>query len=223
VRRDLAIDGPSGSGKTSVGVRVASELGLMLVDSGLLYRVFTAAYVEQFPSDRCLRSDRLSGILERCISYEPGGTILFDGRILRLSLHDPRVDSLVSPVSAVPQVRAAVNRELRRIASFQDVVMVGRDIGTTVLPEAFLKVFITADPNVRARRRVAQLERQGIPVDYGAVLANMKERDAIDSSREDSPLRCTDEHIRLDNSPDGSDGVVQAILAEYRRRLEHAI
>jgi cytidylate kinase len=116
-----------------------------------------------------------------------------------------------------------VNRELRRIASFQDVVMVGRDIGTTVLPEAFLKVFITADPDVRARRRVAQLERQGIPVDYGAVLANMKERDAIDSSREDSPLRCTDEHIRLDNSPDGSDGVVQAILAEYRRRLEHAI
>ena len=223
MRRDIAIDGPSGSGKTSVGLGVAAELGLMLVDSGLLYRVFTAAYAEQFPSDRCLRSDRLLDILERCISYEPGGTVLFGGRVLQLSLHDPRVDRLVSPVSAVPQVRAAVNRELRRIASFQDVVMVGRDIGTTVLSEAFLKVFITADPDVRARRRVAQLKRQGILVDYGTVLANMKERDTIDSSREDSPLRCTDEHIRLDNSPDGSDGVVQTILSEYRRRLEHAV
>jgi len=223
LRRDLAIDGPSGSGKTSVGIRVAAELGLMLVDSGLLYRVFTAAYVEQFPADRCPRSDRLSGILERCISYEPGGTVLFGGCVLQLSLHDPKVDDLVSPVSAVPQVRAAVNRELRRIASFQDVVMVGRDIGTTVLSEAFLKVFITADPDVRARRRVAQLKRQGILVDYGTVLANMKERDTIDSSREDSPLRCTDEYIRLDNSPDGSDGVVQMILSEYRRRLEHAV
>src|SRR5450756_2363865 len=76
---------------------------------GLLYRVFTAAYAEQFPSDRCLRSDRLLDILEHCISYEPGGTVLFGGRVLQLSLHDPRVDSLVSPVSAVPQVRTAVN------------------------------------------------------------------------------------------------------------------
>lgn len=223
MRRDIAIDGPSGSGKTSVGLRVAAELGLMLVDSGLLYRVFAAAYAEQFPSDRCLRRDHLLGILERCISYEPGGTVLFGGRVFGLSLHGPRVDSLVSPVSAVPEVRAAVNRELRRIALLQDVVMVGRDIGTTVLPNGLLKVFITADPGVRARRRVAQLERQGIPVDYGAVLANIKERDAIDSSREDSPLRCTEEYVKLDNSADGPDGVVQAILSEYRRRLNDVV
>ena len=223
MRRDIAIDGPSGSGKTSVGLRVANELGLMLVDSGLLYRVFTAAYVEQFPSDCCLQSDRLLGILKRDISYEPGGTVLFGGRVLQVPLHDPRVDSLVSPVSAMPRVRAAVNRELRRIASFQDVVMVGRDIGTTVLPDALLKVFITADPEVRARRRVAQLERQGMPIDYGAVLTNIKERDSIDSSRDDSPLRCTEEHIKLDNSADGPDGIVQAVLSEYCRRLEHAV
>lgn len=223
MRRDIAIDGPSGSGKTSVGLRVAAELGLMVVDSGLLYRVFTAAYAEQFPSDRFLQIGRLQGILDHCVTYEPSGTVLFGGRVLQLSLHDPRVDSLVSPVSAVPQVRAAVNRELRRVVLLRDVVMIGRDIGTTVLPHAFLKVFITADPDVRARRRVAQLERQGIPVDYGAVLSNIKERDAIDSSREDSPLQCTDEHINLDNSTEGSDGVVQEILAEYRRRLEHAV
>jgi cytidylate kinase len=223
VRRDIAIDGPSGSGKTSVGLRVAAELGLMLVDSGLLYRVYTAAYAEQFPSDDCPQSDRLVRILEHGVRYEPGGVVLFDGRVLKVALHDPTVDRLVSPVSAVPQVRAAVNRELRSIALLQDVVMVGRDIGTTVLPEAFLKVFITADPDVRARRRVAQLERQDISVDYGAVLANIKERDAIDSSREDSPLRCTEEHVELDNSADGSDGVVQAIVSEYRRRLEHAV
>jgi cytidylate kinase len=202
---------------------VAAELGFMLVDSGLLYRAYTAAYAEQFPSDRCPQNGRLLRILERGIRYAPGGTVLFDGRVLQVSLHDPTVDRLVSPVSAVPQVRAAVNRELRSIALLQDVVMVGRDIGTTVLPDAFLKVFITADPDVRARRRVAQLERQGISVDYGAVLANIKERDAIDSSREDSPLRCTEEHVKMDNSADGADGVVQAILFEYRRRLEYAV
>lgn len=223
MRHDIAIDGPSGSGKTSVGLRVAAELGFMLVDSGLLYRAYTAAYAEQSPSDRCPQSGRLLRILERGIRYEPGGTVLFDGRVLQVSLHDPTVDRLVSPVSAVPQVRAAVNRELRSIALLQDVVMVGRDIGTTVLPDAFLKVFITADPDVRARRRVAQLERQGISVDYGAVLANIKERDAIDSSREDSPLRCTEEHVKMDNSADGADGIVQAILFEYRRRLEYAV
>jgi len=223
VRRDVAIDGPSGSGKTSVGLRVAADLGFMLVDSGLLYRVYTAAYAEQFPSDPCPQSDRLLRILERGVGYGPGGRVLFDGRVLKVPLHHSTVDRLVSPVSAVPQVRAAVNRELRSIALLQDVVMVGRDIGTTVLPEAFLKVFITADPHVRARRRVAQLERQGISVDYCAVLANIKERDAIDSSREDSPLRCTDEHVELDNSADGSDGVVQAIVSEYCRRLEHAV
>ncbi len=220
---DIAIDGPSGSGKTSVGLRVAAELSLMLVDSGLLYRVYTAGYVEQYPSDRCLRSDRLPRILERGVSYEPGGTVLYDGRVLQVSLHDPRVDSLVSPVSAIPLVRAVVNRELRRIAASRDVVMVGRDIGTTVLPEALLKVFIMADPEVRASRRVIQLGRQGMPIDYDAVLANIKSRDTIDSSRKESPLRCTEEYMKLDNSADGPDEVVQAILSEYRTRLEHVI
>lgn len=223
MKGDIAIDGPSGSGKTSVGLRVAAELSLMLVDSGLLYRVYTAGYVEQFPSDYCLRSDRMPQIFEHGVSYESGGTVLYDGRVLQVSLHDPRVDSLVSPVSAIPIVRAAVNRELRRIAASRDVVMVGRDIGTTVLPGALLKVFITADPEVRASRRVAQLERQGMPIDYDAVLANIKSRDTIDSSRKESPLRCTEEYMRLDNSADGCDDVVQTILSEYRKRLGHAI
>lgn len=220
---DIAIDGPSGSGKTSVGLRVAAELSLMLVDSGLLYRVYTAGYVEQYPSDRRLRSGRLPRILERGVSYESGGTVLYGGRVLQVSLHDPRVDGLVSPVSAIPLVRTAVNRELRRIAASRDVVMVGRDIGTTVLPRALLKVFITADPEVRASRRVIQLERQGMPIDYNAVLANIKSRDAIDSSRKESPLRCTEEYMKLDNSADGSDEVVRAIVSEYRTRLKNAV
>jgi cytidylate kinase len=195
----------------------------MLVDSGLLYRVYTAGYVEQYPSDRRLQSDRLPRILERGVSYESGGTVLYGGRVLQVSLHDPRVDGLVSPVSAIPLVRTAVNRELRRIAASRDVVMVGRDIGTTVLPRALLKVFITADPEVRASRRVIQLERQGMPIDYNAVLANIKSRDAIDSSRKESPLRCTEEYMKLDNSADGSDEVVRAIVSEYRTRLKNAV
>ena len=146
-----------------------------------------------------------------------------DGKVLQLSLHSPEVDRLVSPISAVPRVRVAVNSELRRIAIAHDVVMAGRDIGTTVLPKALLKVFMTADAEVRARRRVEQLKRQGLVADFAAVLENIQERDKIDSSRQDSPLRWTDEYIIINNSLDGFDDAVQSILLEYRRRLANAV
>ncbi len=220
---DIAIDGPSGCGKTTVGMHVATCLGLMFVDSGLLYRGFTAAYLTRYPEDPSLQSEHLKKVLEGIISYGSAGEVQFDGRKLHVSLHDPRVDGMVSPVSAVPAVRLAVNRELRRIAGLEDVVMVGRDIGTTVLPQAFLKVFITAASEVRARRRTAQLARDGITADYAKVLANIRERDVIDSSRLDSPLQCNETYMELDNSADGSDGVVQAILAEYHRRREYVV
>jgi len=223
MNRDIAIDGPSGSGKTSVGLRVSEALDLMFVDSGLLYRVFTAAYVEQFPADQHLDDVHLAQILECPVNYEADGTVQCDGKVLQLSLHSPEVDRLVSPVSAVPRVRVAVNRELRRIAIAHDVVMVGRDIGTTVLPKALLKVFMTADAEVRARRRVDQLRRQGVVADFAAVLENIQERDRIDSSRQDSPLRWTDEYIIINNSLDGFDDAVQSILLEYRRRLANAV
>ncbi|MHB8071724.1 MAG: (d)CMP kinase [Candidatus Cryosericum sp.] len=223
MRHDIAIDGPSGSGKTTVGISVAACLGLVFIDSGLLYRVFTAAYVAEYPEDVSVRAEHLGVVATGAVSYEIDGKVLFDERELQMSLHDPRVDSMVSPISTVPDVRVAVNRELRRIAALKDVVMVGRDIGTTVLPRAFLKVFITAGPDVRAARRTAQLARQGIVADYCDVLANIKERDAIDSSRADSPLQCNGTYMKVDNSTEGSDEVVQAILAEYRRRLERAI
>lgn len=223
MKGDIAIDGPSGSGKTSVGLRVAAALDLLFIDSGLLYRVYTAAYVQKFPESASLEEDHLKRILEYPILYEADGTVLFDGKTLSLSLHDPRVDQLVSPVSAVPRVRASVNCELRRIAAAHDVVMAGRDIGTTVLPSALLKVFITADAELRARRRVGQLDRQGTTADFSIVLANIRERDRIDSSRDDSPLRWTDEYLVLDNSAEGPEGVVQTIVLEYRWRLAHVV
>jgi CMP/dCMP kinase len=223
LRHDIAIDGPSGSGKTTVGISVAAHLGLVFIDSGLLYRVFTAAYVAEYPEDVSIRAEHLRVVAAGAVSYEIDGNVLFDRRELQMSLHDPRVDSMVSPISAVSDVRMAVNRELRRIAELEDVVMVGRDIGTTVLPRAFLKVFITAAPGVRAARRTTQLARQGIATDYCDVLANIKERDTIDSSRADSPLQCNGTYMKLDNSAEGSEEVVQAILTEYRGRLERAI
>lgn len=223
MKSDIAIDGPSGSGKTSIGLRVAAALDLLFVDSGLLYRAYTAAYVQQFPESTSLEEDHLKRILDHPIAYEADGTVLFGGKTLGLSLHDPRVDQLVSPVSAVPRVRASVNAELQRIADAHDVVMAGRDIGTTVLPSALLKVFITADAEVRAARRLGQLDRQGTKADFSAVLANIRERDRIDSSRDDSPLRWTDEYLILDNSTEGSEGVVRTIVLEYRRRLAHVV
>jgi len=223
VKRDIAIDGPSGCGKTTIGAQVADRLGLMFIDSGLLYRVFTAAYVVAYPEDRAVLPEHLENIGAGTVSYEAGGKVRFGGQELSVALHDPRVDDMVSPVSAVPGIRAAVNRELRRIAGTADVVMVGRDIGTTVLPQAFLKVFITASPEVRAARRTAQLTRQGISVDRGDVLRNILERDTIDSSRSDSPLQCNGSYVQLDNSGDGPEQVVDVILREYHRRLERAL
>ncbi len=223
MKRDIAIDGPSGCGKTTVGMCTAGRLGLVFVDSGLLYRVFTAAYIVRYPGDAALQMKHLKSIIAEDISYGPDGRILIDGDEPPILLHDPRVDGMVSPVSAVSDVRAAVNRELRRIAGLQDVVMVGRDIGTTVLPHAFLKVFMTAAPDVRARRRVHELALRGISAEYDDVLANIRQRDVIDSSRLDSPLRCDETYIQIDNSTDGSEEVVRAILTEYRRRLGDAV
>lgn len=223
MRHDIAIDGPSGCGKTTVGVRVAGRLGLVFVDSGLLYRVFTAAYVTGYPGDSIVRAEHLKTVVAGIVSYQVGGKARLDGQELAMPLHDPRVDEMVSPVSAVPDVRSAVNRELKRIAEMEDVVMVGRDIGTTVLPQAFLKVFITAAREVRAARRTAQLARQGVVVDYDDVLRNIMERDTIDSSRLDSPLQCNETYLQLDNSGDGPDQVVEVVVREYRRRLEDAV
>jgi len=223
VRYDIAIDGPSGCGKTTVGVHVAHRLGLAFVDSGLLYRVFTASYVTRYPKDRTVKARHLKTVIAGIVSYEVAGKVRLDGQELTMSLHDPRVDEIVSPVSAVPDVRVAVNRELRRIANAVDVVMVGRDIGTTVLPRAFLKVFITATPEVRAARRASQLARQGVVVGYDDVLRNIMERDTIDSSRLDSPLQCNQTYLQLDNSGDGPDQVVEVVVREYRRRLEDAV
>jgi cytidylate kinase len=224
MKYDVALDGPSGSGKTSIGRAVAGELGLPFVDSGLLYRAVTALYVEAFPSDLVCDIARLVPLLEGGMQYDiVTGVVSYCGGEIRMGLHDPGVDRLVSPVSAVPEVRRTVNRELVRIAGAQDVVMAGRDIGTTVLPQAFLKVFITADPVVRAGRRVAQLAADGVGASIEDVLANIRLRDTIDSSRQDSPLRCTEEYLLVDNSVDGSRAVVDTILAEYRRRRSHAV
>jgi cytidylate kinase len=223
VTRDIAIDGPSGSGKTSIGVRVADELRLMFVDSGLLYRVFTAAYCERFADVGRVDLAGLRGIASERVRYMESGEVLYGGRHLAVPLHGDPVDGLVSPVSAVPSVRSAVNRELRRISSVRDVVMAGRDIGTTVLPHAFLKVFITAPAEVRALRRAAQLNRLGVRTTMDDALANIVERDRIDSTRKDSPLRCTPDHLLLDNSGCGIDGIAAMIAAEYGRRLNDAV
>lgn len=221
--RDIAIDGPSGSGKSTVGMSVAQRLCMPLIDSGLLYRVFTAAYLAAYPGDREINYEHLTKILKGVIVRNMEGSFLYEGSEAPLPLHDLRVDELVSPVSAVPAVRRAVNRELRSIAATQDVVMVGRDIGTAVLPQAFLKIFIDAPPEIRARRRTIQLSHHGMPADYDVVLANLLARDVLDSTREDSPLLCDSTYIWLDNSRDGSEAIVNRILEEYRRRITHAI
>ncbi len=221
--RDIAIDGPSGCGKTSVGVLVAQALGLVFIDSGLLYRIVTAAYCEAFPSDRQVVSSHLLNILQGKITYGADDTLLFNGHVPALALHDPKVDAWVSPISAVPAVRTAINRELRGIAAGQDVVMAGRDIGTTVLPDALLKVFLTARAEVRARRRFHQLQREGVAADVQKILSNILERDRIDSSRADSPLHCTAAYLRLDNSADDVQVVVRAIIEEYTRRAGHVV
>jgi len=194
----VAIDGPVASGKSTLGAALAERLGYTYFDSGVVYRALTWLALERgvdVAGGAALAAlARDMDIVVAPPDAETAGdarqfTVLLDGRDVTWSIRSPEVDRNVSAVSAHPEVRAALTQRLRRLAEGGRMVMVGRDIGTVVLPHAALKIYLTASPEERARRRFAESQARGVPVDYPAILADLRRRDALDSERAAAPLR----------------------------------
>ena len=198
----IAIDGYSSTGKSSFAKIVANEFSFLYLDSGALYRGVTLFAIENgfISEDNTIDVHGLDRALENLdIHFGKEGTYIGD-RCIEKEIRSLAVASKVSPIATVAEVRAFVDRKLREFGKNKRIVMDGRDIGTTVFPDAELKIFMTADPMVRARRRAAEMEAKGDKADIQDVLKNLQERDYIDSHREVSPLTQAKDAIVLDNS-----------------------
>ena len=198
----IAIDGYSSTGKSSFAKIIANEFSFLYLDSGALYRGVTLFAIENgFISDDCtIDMEGLEAALSDLdLHFGEAGTYI-GSRCIEQEIRSLAVADKVSPIATVPSVRAFVDRKLREAGKNKRVVMDGRDIGTTVFPDAEIKIFMTADPMIRAERRVAEMRGKGDNVDIGTVLNNLQERDYIDSHRETSPLTQAADAIVLDNS-----------------------
>ena len=208
----IAIDGPAASGKTSVGRALAKRLGYLFVDTGVFYRAATIAALDSgTPLDDEPALARLAAAVS--VAFADGGErALLDGEDATLRLREPDVDAAVSPVSAVAGVREALLGKQRALAEEGPVVMVGRDVGSVVLPRA-AKVYLDASPEERARRRFAELAAAGAPRSRSAVRENLDLRDATDSQRERAPLAAAPDAVRIATDGLGVAEVVERILA----------
>ena len=201
----IAIDGYSSTGKSSFAKLIAKEFSYLYLDSGALYRAVTLYAMENgmISANGDIDVPALVSKLPELdihFEYTPEGSHTYIGDRCVDSLIRTIEVSHVSPISVLPEVRNFVDRKLVEYGKNKRIVMDGRDIGTSVFPNADLKIFMTADDNVRAERRLKEMQASGKAPDFEAVLKNLKERDYIDSHRETSPLRKADDAIVLDNS-----------------------
>ena len=198
----IAIDGYSSTGKSSFAKIVANEFSFLYLDSGALYRGVTLFAIENgfIDEDNSIDVPGLDKALENLdLHFGECGTYIGD-RCIEKEIRSLAVAGKVSPIATVAEVRSFVDRKLREFGKKKRVVMDGRDIGTTVFPQAELKLFMTADPAVRAQRRADELKAKGMESNLQDVLKNLQERDYIDSHREVSPLTQADDAVVLDNS-----------------------
>ncbi len=204
----IAMDGPAAAGKTTVGQMLAETLGYVMLDTGCMYRAVTVAALNQFGdvSDEAAVVALAQQIDMEILSADGFAdgrsyTLLLAGEDVTWQLRSPAVDAHVSQVANYKLVREAMVQRQRMIGEKGGVVMIGRDIGTVVLPDAPVKLYVIASPEERARRRLADRQAQGATVeDYEAILADIKRRDHIDSTREHSPLMAADDAHLIDTS-----------------------
>lgn len=204
----IAIDGYSSCGKSTMAKQLARKLGYIYVDTGAMYRSVTLYALRNgiFNADGTIDTQRLETEMPKIdisfrVNSETGCPDTYlNGELVEKEIRSLEVSNHVSPVSALPFVREALVALQRQMGAEKGVVMDGRDIGTTVFPDAELKVFVTASAKVRAQRRYDELQAKGMSADFEDILANVEQRDYIDTHREISPLRKADDAIELDNS-----------------------
>ena len=215
----IAIDGPAASGKSTIGELLALRLGYVYLDTGVMYRAVTWAVLahgiatENEASVTALAERLKIDIVLPTVDDGRQYTVLADGQDVTWEIRSPEVNRAVSPVSAYPGVRAALSAQQRRIGHKGRIVMVGRDIGTVVLPDAELKIYLDATLEERADRRYRETLARGGPVDYQQVLASVRLRDEIDSGRAAAPLRPADDAVVVDTTLLSVEQVLDQVLA----------
>jgi cytidylate kinase len=215
----VAIDGPAGVGKSTVGKMVAARLGYRFVSTGKMYRALAWKGLELSVS---LEDD--AGLVKLANSVKwsfpkgagPEADVSLDGRVLALELSDERVSRASSAIAKLPGVRLFMKEMQRQAGLDGGVVMEGRDIGTNVFPDAELKVYLDASPEARAKRRVGQLQGQGMPADYAEILDFIRKRDAQDSGRSINPLKKADDAHYLDSTSIPRERVVDEIVRLFQ-------
>lgn len=211
---NIAIDGPAGAGKSSVAKLCAKELGFIYIDTGALYRAIGIAALRKGFETDC-REDVISILPEISLALEfrdGEQKVLLNGEDVSRDIRLPEASMAASNVSAIPEVRSFLLDMQKRFARENNCLMDGRDIGTVILPDAQLKIFLTATPEVRADRRYKELIEKGTPKDYDELLEEIKQRDYNDSHRAVAPLKPADDAVIVDSSDMPIDEVVKKIV-----------
>ena len=220
----VAIDGPAGAGKSTIARRAAAELGFIYMDTGAIYR--TVAYgvlragLDPSDADAVARYLTTVRVLP---TWDGQGNqhMLLNGEDVTALIRSPQVSQNASVVAAIAQVRALLLETQRSVAREYSVIMDGRDIGTVVLPNADVKIFLTASAEVRARRRWLELQQKNSSHTYEQVLADMKERDLRDSQRESCPLRQAEDALLLDTSDITLEESIRQVVILVREAVSH--
>ena len=220
--RSIAIDGPAGAGKSTLARALARELGYLYVDTGAIYRTVAlrAREAGADPSD----PEQVAPLLEDLdLRMDYGGDgvqrMYLSGRDVTEAIRENEISALASQVAALPAVREFLLEFQRKQAREHDVVMDGRDIGTVVLPQAGVKIFLTAAPEARARRRTAELLQRGQDADFDEILREIRQRDQQDENRPVAPLRQAEDAVLLDTTNLDLKGSLEALLTLVRERL----
>ena len=216
----IAIDGPSGAGKSTLAKILAAKLGFIYVDTGALYRSI-GLYMQDNeidPKDAPAVIAALDKVHLALEYHEGTQVVLLNGVNVGDRIRTPQISMYASAVSAIPEVRSFLLDTQRTIANTNNVIMDGRDIGTVILPDADVKIFLVSSFETRARRRVKELLEKGIEASYEEVLADMIARDKNDSSRAVAPLVPAEDAVHLDNSELTLEGTVDAALAIIRQK-----
>lgn len=219
----VALDGNSGCGKSSTAKALAKKLEFIYIDTGAMYRAVTLFFIKHsIDLKNDLDVQQALKQIDISFKFNPNtgmNETFLNGKNVEKEIRQMEVSNLVSPVSEISKVRRKLVEQQRRLGEGNSIVMDGRDIGTVVFPNADLKIFMTADLEERARRRQKELAEQGVQVELADIVGNLKNRDIIDSSRKDSPLRRAEDAHFIDTSNLTFDEQVNKILNMIREKV----
>lgn len=220
--RNIAIDGPAGAGKSTIAREAAKQLGFIYVDTGALYRsIGLYALRNGVATDNAAEVEKLLPAIKVELKYLDGVQKVFlNGEDVSEAIRKPECSMAASDVSAIPSVRSFLLELQLKMARENDVIMDGRDIGTVILPNADVKIFLTATPEERANRRFKELVEKGENPDYDKLLKEINQRDYNDSHREVAPLKQADDAILFDTTKLGKEEVVTELLRIIAEKLE---